>query len=1134
MTTRYAPEGPGREQSGVVLVITLALIALLSVVVVAYFSRTVTNRGIESASSSAARVDILARASAQMILSDIKGEIVAGSTGVGSPAVYRPTDAKYMVPARVLAQNAMLASSDFNSLAKQSVGRFYPSVGYSGTPLITAATATDTTVSSINSRIVSLARWNMPVLNTGSGFTLATQLPHWVIVDRQGIAADQSSWSNTYRDYTPGNDSAVIGRFAFNVYDTGGLLDANVAGYGVARVNPSSPGFAAALTPGDLQQLKSSQSGAYLYDPITRNPIVPTFNQAQQQTFVNQLRFPASGTSSPNYLDDLMSRKTLPTSATGPTYADSGFMRPTVRSGSSNTIAYSRHDLLRATEASAAYLTRDALPYFTHFSRELNAPSWSPTQDASAMGGNTDASYAYRSNRDLAAAINRDVQNVRVQTAFTRADGTQAVAGEPLIKNRFPLRRLEAVTYNGVTTGAFPVMVGGALQLPNATTVQRDFGLVWEPPPNSRWNYVGADSGGIIQPRILTLEEVAQGRVLDAGGAYSSTRVYRDPNFFEVLKAFILSGALGLGSDNSGTGRTFVDAEQQYYQQPLSGDAQIIQIGANIIDQWDGDKNPTIVFFASTECAGVENLPFLNKLLFQPRWDPSTTPPKFRAWIVPSFWAPAQNGTSAGTASTTAPFNIPAVRFIMTSGSVAASLEGPGTFTVTSATLTSNPANAATQSSAQLTAGAPFGPTPDAAASATTTKNLMTGAAATTTTSKLGIELSFGSTAGITKDTTVRAYPAFTNATFEMQARIGGPTGQWKTYQRWTAGQLAGTSVACQPAAGSAFDWTIPTATNQAAIYDPEFVLLDPRTMRFGVWETHGSASGDTTDFTRGLNETLDRPAVAGPPASGGFETVTGFGPQGAGFAGVGPQMANNGAAAPNYTDLDGVRRQGDVLSSGATSTMLPSNSADRPPIVSRQIRTVAELGTVFRDQPWKTLNFTTAGSADAGLLDAFSIFEPNSVFRSDIAAGKVSLNTRQATSLRAVLAGVATNAFNNTPLITEAQRDNIVTALLAMTATQPMLNKSELVTRLAADPSVTALGNKEAREAVIRALSDVGQTRTWNLMIDVIAQSGRYDATASSLDNFIVQGEKRYWLHVAIDRFTGQVIDQQLEAVYE
>ena len=68
----------------------------------------------------------------------------------------------------------------------------------------------------------------------------------------------------------------------------------------------------------------------------------------------------------------------------------------------------------------------------------------------------------------------------------------------------------------------------------------------------------------------------------------------------------------------------------------------------------------------------------------------------------------------------------------------------------------------------------------------------------------------------------------------------------------------------------------------------------------------------------------------------------------------------------------------------------------------------------------------------------------------------------------------------------------------------------------------------------MIRALADVGQTRSWTMMIDVIAQSGRYGAQASSVDDFIVEGEKRYWLHVAIDRFTGEVIDQQLEAVNE
>ncbi len=67
-----------------------------------------------------------------------------------------------------------------------------------------------------------------------------------------------------------------------------------------------------------------------------------------------------------------------------------------------------------------------------------------------------------------------------------------------------------------------------------------------------------------------------------------------------------------------------------------------------------------------------------------------------------------------------------------------------------------------------------------------------------------------------------------------------------------------------------------------------------------------------------------------------------------------------------------------------------------------------------------------------------------------------------------------------------------------------------------------------------MRAFSDACQTRTWNLMIDVIAQSGRYPPNASTLAGFLVEGEQHYWVHVAIDRFTGQVLDKQIEVVNE
>ena len=60
----------------------------------------------------------------------------------------------------------------------------------------------------------------------------------------------------------------------------------------------------------------------------------------------------------------------------------------------------------------------------------------------------------------------------------------------------------------------------------------------------------------------------------------------------------------------------------------------------------------------------------------------------------------------------------------------------------------------------------------------------------------------------------------------------------------------------------------------------------------------------------------------------------------------------------------------------------------------------------------------------------------------------------------------------------------------------------------------------------------DNGQTRVWNLLIDVIAQTGRYPASATALSQFEVDGEKRIWLHVAIDRYTGQILDKQVEVV--
>jgi hypothetical protein len=208
------------------------------------------------------------------------------------------------------------------------------------------------------------------------------------------------------------------------------------------------------------------------------------------------------------------------------------------------------------------------------------------------------------------------------------------------------------------------------------------------------------------------------------------------------------------------------------------------------------------------------------------------------------------------------------------------------------------------------------------------------------------------------------------------------------------------------------------------------------------------------------------------------------------------------------------------------------STEADAPPrpaavvVLNHEFRNVGEIGYAYRNAS-SSLNFRTASSPDAPLLDLFTY--NTAALRSGI----VNLNTRSVPAIAAVIKG-ALPTDSSTTGVTESDATVAATAIVNATTMQPALGRQD-ITRLAGLVVTTPFAtNEETNETIARALAEVAQTRTWGLMIDVIAQSGRYRPNASSLADFIVQGEKRYWLHLAIDRFTGQVIDQQLEAVFE
>lgn len=197
--------------------------------------------------------------------------------------------------------------------------------------------------------------------------------------------------------------------------------------------------------------------------------------------------------------------------------------------------------------------------------------------------------------------------------------------------------------------------------------------------------------------------------------------------------------------------------------------------------------------------------------------------------------------------------------------------------------------------------------------------------------------------------------------------------------------------------------------------------------------------------------------------------------------------------------------------------------------ILNRHLRSAGELGYVFRDASFQTLDFSSAQSADSALLDLFSAMD-----EPPLAAGKLNPNQAAAPVLQAVLAGTFLDGPSGATL-SSANAGTAASQLAVQFSASPLRDASGLVSALAAaSPSLSCFANKTEREAVIRALAPVSNPRTWNLMIDVIAQTGVFPPAAASLDHFTVQSERRYWLHVAIDRLTGKIVDEQLEAVYE
>jgi hypothetical protein len=267
--------------------------------------------------------------------------------------------------------------------------------------------------------------------------------------------------------------------------------------------------------------------------------------------------------------------------------------------------------------------------------------------------------------------------------------------------------------------------------------------------------------------------------------------------------------------------------------------------------------------------------------------------------------------------------------------------------------------------------------------------------------------------------------------------------------------------------------------------------------------------------------------------------------------------ISGSSTAVHDYPDPDGVVRKGDSNPS-TTEISGDSHQADSPfgygynsaytnatpVLLNRPFNSVAEMGYAYRDDPWRSVNFSSADSADGGLLDLFCLTPNNNTTR----AGVIDPNGASQQVLAALLMNNYLDPATPTAkTITYTQATNIAAAIRNVLGppdnpTFVMRNASDIPTltsMVATNSLLTATNSttfeyKYSREALARSLADIANTRTWNLMIDVIAQSGRYTAGSQTLNDFTVEGERRYWMHVAIDRFTGKIIASQIEPVSE
>ncbi len=1223
------------------LVVVLTVVVLAAILVSAFVSVAMLERSSSGHYSASLRAEEVARAGYTTVLADLRREISAGSTVVsnagGAVLFNMPRTNWTMIPQTNIALTNALSLVRFSST---NVPPGFTNTAWFDTNALppNRSSTVSTATKSRNNRKISATSWLAPrLIPTNSAAAVAALTnnpPSWIYLTRSGARALANTDASGAASSSLSNTNYVIGRFAYAIYDTGGLLDANLAGA------PSNT----AIVPAAWAASKANQAFADLTQV--------GLTTAQTAALV-QWRNAASAADSNSYTRYIRQ--------TGPT---NGF----VTGVNGDRKFFSRSDFLRYADVNA--WTPDAIASFTTFQRDPAAPGLFPTYDASTYkpalipgGGAVSAILASSAYRTIASttpgATNPAVLQVR------KADGT------PEVSNRFNLDRLlwltregpiaSLSTGNSLYTTAFNALGGtpeaaAFLAQGTAANIQKYFGLCWDGSPAS-WNpgspspttgeigqmWVYCSPTGSLASRAASIKTLAQAAAEN-----------REPDLFELVQAAILGGSLGqatgdpsvasipntnvvygewerrfafvngiaMGQNKSCNTREFrLDKNNKlFHAEPKY---QVARIIANMVDQADADSYPTAIRLNEETVWGIEDLPLFNGVgMFAARPltnDPLMPDSKQRyvhQWALFSLWNPHVAATSPGSGPDTfriicrSGFTSPYFYFIkyyLADGVTQANNWLPTT-TVSESFLSS-------PSWIQFSA-ADYGgfrePTVVTPKANTTTSATTASGANRITAGRVdlmglhtgriempdhpdyvppcaGVALSISGNLTRTAENIVKLdvspYDArglmWANGnSMNLELQYLDPSGGWRTYDviygfipYWTQTGFTNylmpddpnyaTALAnMQGAVSAGIRRNIASVqvamvtTGDFKLLDPAHLRIDPRTSRLNMGTTlskYSEVSNGTQAYNAGqLDRTLAPYRTdATPPSNSLSDTYSRFvaspivGPVGASafftpnasgqtFGGM---FANNYFeinSSSNYGDPDLVQRSGDAGSRANNHPGTVGNTAARPIILNRPFRNVGELGVVFRDTPWRTLDLLSEKSADAGLLDIFCVGEPPAT----PGAGRVNLNSAPRQVLLALISGGDRTPSSSSSPIAASSATNIVSDIIGRRTTNgPIQSLSQLPALLPQTNSVSTdyPAPKLQREAAARALAGVGTTRTWNLLVDVVAQSGRLAPNASSLSgDFIVEGQKRVWFQVSVDRLTGEIVVTQAEPYEE